>query len=358
MSDIKYAWYTSSVGFRTTTGTSSQFLKADGSLDNSTYALASGTNATGSWANSSNGLENNPTIAGKTMLGNTTSSLQDANNGTIAGYLNSFGTAAGNPDANWWYRLKMLHPNTVGYNGEIALQMSGNLSMKYRRMENGVESGWIKVLDEATNSFISGTNSFRTSGNQYDSMALHAYSDTGIAPAIAFHKAGAYAGSIAMVSNAMYEFRNLAGTDVVNTRVNISYSQGGFVHNGHNDPHKVLVSDGSVAIVDVDVINSGGTLRVQDYFEDISGGVTFYGSQHPHKLVHLVSSDSDIQLAELQPGQRIVIMNASGSLVTINIDSSWPAAYDLPEKHKVTLYVVGNSEYFFYDESLLTPYTP
>lgn len=134
-------------------------------------------------------------------------------------------------------------------------------------------------------------------------------------------------------------------------------SESGFVHNQHNSPDAVLISDGSVADLGVDVVNTGGSLRIQDYFEDISGGVIYYGSQHPHKLVHLHSSDSTIKLAELEVGQRIVIMNLGGNDGWIEIDDN--KAYYLQQGYKVTLYVASiNSEYFFYDESRLTPYTP
>ena len=41
--------YVKATGFKTPTGSPSQFLKADGSVDSNTYALATGTNATGNW---------------------------------------------------------------------------------------------------------------------------------------------------------------------------------------------------------------------------------------------------------------------------------------------------------------------
>lgn len=341
------------------TRTNSQIIDDLGliTVTNSPYALVNGTNASGTWANSSNGLENNPTIAGKTMLGNTTSSLQNANNGTIAGYLNSFGTAAGNPSDDWWYRLKMLHPNTAGFNGEIAVQMTGSLSMMYRRMESGAESGWIKTLDEATNSFISGMNSYRTTGNQYDSMALHAYSDTAASPAIAFHKSGVYAGSIAMVSGTMYQFRDLAGTGLVNTQVSISHATNGFVHTNVNSADSVLTSDGGVADLDIDIINDSGSLVIQDYFEKFDVNNTFDGSVNPNKLVYLIGKGYNIYLENLRPGQRIVLMNPQPSDdIYIHVDSN--LIYTLARKRKVTFYVETYSDIHVFDDSEYFYYTP
>ena len=208
------------------------------------YALDNGSNATGSWANSSNGLENNPTLPGKTLNGSVTTSLQDANNGSIAGYLNSAGVANGNPDANWWYRLKMLHPNPAGYNGEIAVQMTGGNSLRYRKTENGYNSGWIETVDQNNVIVVRGKKMFYTSGNNYNDVALEAYSDNAAAPAIAFHKAGQYAGSIAMTNSHLFQFRDLAGTSLVHTQVSISHALNGFVHQAHNSADKVLTSNG------------------------------------------------------------------------------------------------------------------
>ncbi len=40
--DVKYSYYNTSKGYRVTGGTAAQFLKADGSLDNTSYAALNG----------------------------------------------------------------------------------------------------------------------------------------------------------------------------------------------------------------------------------------------------------------------------------------------------------------------------
>lgn len=284
---------------------SSGFWKADGSVDNSTYALASGANASGSWANSSNGLENNPTLPGKTLAGTVTTSLQDANNGTIAGYLNSYGTASGNPDANWWFRLKMLHPNPAGYNGEIALQMTGGNSLRYRKTENGHYGGWIETVDQYNIIAVGGKKMFNTTGNNFNDIPLEAFSDTAASPAIAFHKAGVHAGSIAMINSGLFQFRDLAGTGLVNTQVNISYSQNGFVHNGHNDQDILLTSDGG-AIHKKDSILPKVVQTTQNFeYVDIAANPEFREYQvivwHDAATINIPAASPDIM------GMKIVV---------------------------------------------------
>jgi hypothetical protein len=159
--DVKYAYYNTSKGYKVTGGTAAHFLKADGSLDNasyvtqstlnsqlSSYANKNGNNATDTWIDSSNGLQSNPTIVGKMANSGGQSNLANATYGQVAGYINTNGKAQGCPTDDWWYKIKMLHNNSAGYYGEIAVQMTGGSSFRYRRVEAGGDYGWIKVWDE------------------------------------------------------------------------------------------------------------------------------------------------------------------------------------------------------------------
>lgn len=112
-------------------------------------ANKNGNNATNTWINSSNGLQNNPTIVGKMSNSGGQSNLMNATYGQIAGYINTSGIAQGNPTDDWWFRIKMLHNNASGYYGEIGVKMTGgNDSLRYKRHENGSDGGWVEVWDK------------------------------------------------------------------------------------------------------------------------------------------------------------------------------------------------------------------
>lgn len=125
-------------------------LRNTTSVDNSLDLKAnkSGNNATNTWIDSSNGLQSNPFIAGKMANSGGQSNLANATYGQVAGYVNLSGIAQGCPTNDWWYKFKMLHDNSAGYYGEIALQMTGGNSLRYRRVESGGDYGWVKVWDE------------------------------------------------------------------------------------------------------------------------------------------------------------------------------------------------------------------
>lgn len=125
-------------------------LRNTTSVDNSLDLKAnkSGNNATNTWIDSSNGLQSNPLILDKMANSGGQSNLANATYGQVAGYLNLSGIAQGCPTNDWWYKFKMLHNNTAGYYGEIALQMTGGSSFRYRRVEAGGDYGWVKVWDE------------------------------------------------------------------------------------------------------------------------------------------------------------------------------------------------------------------
>ncbi|QFG53625.1 hypothetical protein [Chryseobacterium sp.] len=128
----------------------------------------------------------------------------------------------------------------------------------------------------------------------------------------------------------------------------------GFVHTAHNSRDKVLLSNGNIASATVDVVNDGGTLRMQDFFADISGS-SFIGTDTPHKLVHLMISSGHFDLYNLQDGQRIVLINDTGGQCLVKIEDL--DAYVIEPKEKVTLYVVNAGNYYFYDASMHTKFT-
>lgn len=114
----------------------------------SNYALANGSNATDTWANAAKMLVTNPYIPGRTMNSSGSAYLNEATYGDVHGFLNSNGTAQGNPTDNWFHRIKMLHSNSSGYFTEIGVQMTGGNSMWYKRYENGTDYGWVQVWDK------------------------------------------------------------------------------------------------------------------------------------------------------------------------------------------------------------------
>lgn len=116
------------------------------------YALRDGSNATDTWVGNSYGAIYNPPYLGKSFNSGGGAGLLDATYGTQCGFINTSGTASGNPNDNWFHRIKMLHQNSSGYYTEIAVQMTSGNSMWYRKYENGVynpstNNGWIQVWD-------------------------------------------------------------------------------------------------------------------------------------------------------------------------------------------------------------------
>lgn len=323
------------------------------------YAQANGANAVGTWATDSNGLFVNGTVGLKTFgPGGTNTSLNDATYGSVAGVINNPGTAAGNPTGDWYHRIKMLHQNTAGYFTEIAVSMTGVPKMHFKQYNDGVDYGWYEAVDVKNFQQITGLKLFRTQGTGLDSVnhfPLQAYAEGGasILPGISFHKGGSHAGAIVLSPNT-YEFRNQAGNGLLDTSSRTSRAENGFVHEQYDDPDAVLSSDGSVVYATTDVVRENGELRMQDHFADVSGA-TFTGSDKPHKLVHLLISYGHFELRELQPGQRIVLINETGGQCLVKIEDL--DAYVIEPKEKVTLYVVNAGNYYFYDASMHTKFT-
>lgn len=147
-------------------------------------ALKDGSNATDNWVNSANGLKNNPTILGKMGNGAGQSDLINAIYGQVAGYINTSGTGQGNPTNDWWFRIKMLHNNQGGYYGEIAVQMTGGNSLRYKRHEAGTSDGFITVWDDHNFNPASKVNALEnatavgfTNGNSNDAPYIYHTTD-------------------------------------------------------------------------------------------------------------------------------------------------------------------------------------
>ncbi|MCX8526158.1 hypothetical protein OF897_19775 [Chryseobacterium formosus] len=207
------------------------------------YALRAGSNATDTWVNSSNGLQSNPTIMGKMGNSGGQSNLADATWGQVAGYINTSGVSQGNPTDDWYYRIKMLHNNGAGYNGEIAVQMTGGNSLQYRRMENGVDSGWIKTWDEknfnplnyATQTDLLNYVSIYTpqtiiaqkvftggTGNNYYEAALEVRGNgSTVIPGISFHQPGLVASQIRMDASGQICIIDNPGSSYENFRAKV-----------------------------------------------------------------------------------------------------------------------------------------
>ena len=142
-------------GFKTTSGTSTQFLMADGSVNNTSYAKTDGTNVTGTWgisitgnANTSSGLALNPSVAGKTLNASGQNvSLKDATYGQISGIVQD---NTGSPLASQWTnRLKTLHDNANGYFTELAQSFEGTEGVWHRRNYAGTISSWKQLYDDS-----------------------------------------------------------------------------------------------------------------------------------------------------------------------------------------------------------------
>ena len=134
-------------------GTSSQILMADGNtIEKSTivdgYALATGTNATDNWSNTSSGLALNPNLSGKTLnASGQTVHLRDATYGQISGIVQD--NTNGPIINDWSNRLKTLHNNSAGYFTELAQSFTGTEGVWHRRNSAGTISPWKQLYDDS-----------------------------------------------------------------------------------------------------------------------------------------------------------------------------------------------------------------
>lgn len=311
------------------------------------FAYRNGTNASGTWARDSQGILVNGSVDGKTFIGTSPSTLLAANNGSVAGVINS--TYESPVTGQWYHSLKMLHANQIDpHYTEIAVMMSGTPGMYYKQFSAGNTLGWIQLLDVREAQTVTGIKTFRTTGNDaVNNIPLQAYSDNASFPAISFHKSGAYAGSIALAIT-QYQFRNQSGTGLLNAKANAFLSEAGFVHEQYADPDALLTSDGGVTYTGLDIINDGGELRIQP-LETTSIGNAIDCSIFKHKLVYIrVIDGNKIVLNDPQQGQRFILFNVGdyGSEVEINSSS----VGKLEAFTKISLYITDAGEYIFYDK--------
>lgn len=351
MSDIKYGYYQSSIGYKIVGKTNADIVVAGGgTIPLANLALTNGTNATGTWAVDSNGLFVNGTVEGKTFgPGGVGASLNDATYGLVAGVINNNGTASGNPTNNWYHRIKMLHNNAAGYYTEIAVAMDAVPAMYYKQFYAGATVGWIEVLDVYKTQLIGGVKCFRTTGNDsVNNIPLQAYSDNASFPAISFHKAGAYAGSIALAPT-QYQFRNQSGTGLLNAKANAFLSEAGFVHEGYSDPNAILTSDGSVTYAVVDIVNDNGELRINP-LEITSSGAIINCDNYQHKLIYIrVRGGNQIKVTNAVQGQRFVLFNVDGSADS-DVEINSIKVGTLSHGTKISLYITNLGEKLFYDK--------
>ncbi len=119
-----------------------------GNFNPDSKADSNGNNATNTWLNASQGIINDPLIHGKTKNSSGGDDyLSNATYGSVMGMINYNGMKNGMPTDNWYHMIKMLHNNSSGYYTAIATQMTGGNSLWYKRYENGVDYGFVRVWD-------------------------------------------------------------------------------------------------------------------------------------------------------------------------------------------------------------------
>lgn len=114
--------------------------------------------------------------------------------------------------------------------------------------------------------------------------------------------------------------------------------------------------------LNIDVSAESNILRINpiEIFIDGTTSKNFDGSRNKHRLVYIMLSDgaSSLNLENLQPKQRIVIFNLTGTTISIKEDIA-SSSYSLPGGRKVSVYKIQNSYYsansaIFYDMTGLT----
>lgn len=317
-------------------------------------ALHSGVNATGPWSHASQIIANNGTATAFTLNSSgATVSLLDATHGQGMGYINSVGTAIGNPSADWYYRIKMLHPNSLGYYGEIALQMTGigAGSLWFKSVEAGIDYGWREAVDTGTDQIITGKKRYSSTGNSFTDHALEVQSTSAADPGMVFHKTGGFGGVLKLTSTG-YQFMDISGTGFRPVEAD------GFVHRGigGNNPNQILKSNGGMTGINLwDVIEEDGGLLVEPFIDYL---ISFNGGDIRNAVVYLINKEyDDFYINELRKGQRLHLINQNDISVGVTIDSTG-TLFSIPAKYKATLIKSANNEYFLYDVTPYEMYTP
>ena len=163
------------VGFKTSTGTSAQFLKADGSVDSNTYLTSSGTAALAS------GLTGSPniTISNVTGANGTFSGNISAVNGTFSGDVSIAGTITYDDVTHvdsqgiGTFRQGI---NVVGHSEVDTLRASGiatfqsNVHLADNVKLNIGTGDDLQIYHDGSNSYIRdfGTGAFRVGSSKFD----------------------------------------------------------------------------------------------------------------------------------------------------------------------------------------------
>lgn len=221
MSKVKYAFYETPAGYKVTGGTSTQFLKADGTRDSNTYSLSNHTHTFAS-------LTSKPT----TVSGY---GITDAISVDPTGALNNVSTTT---PANWrnkvWFDYNWAGEGVVGSvisfsglpNSSYAVELFGNYgdgNIFGLRTRNGDTNQWnspkfiwhtgnLSPVTTNTAQFITGHKIFQGVGNEeYHNSGLEIRQyNTSTNPTLGFHHAtNGYAGTIRLKPNT-FEFQNAA----------------------------------------------------------------------------------------------------------------------------------------------------
>ncbi len=290
------------------------------------YALRTGSNATDTWANASNGLGNNPYIPGKVKNASGNSTLAAATHGNVMGFINIYGAGQGNPtDDNWWYRIKMLHDNAAGYYGEIAVQMTGGMnSLRYKRHENGSDGKWIEVWDR--------DNFNPESKAERENKAVGIGFDEGkIENPYMKHNSG----------NAYLATKNWSINSFIPKTHPVAAINQSQINGWNNSISQSSASE--------EVILEDDTLKIQpDEFSLEGSGSYDIGSRK--KLVHILfRGGKELNIREMIRRQTIVVFNFSRNEISLNIEGLKP--YPLPPGMQVTLYISDEWEILVYNET-------
>ena len=220
-----------------------------------------------------------------TALQSHNSDLLAATFGNYAGFINTAGTANGNPTSDWFFRIKMLHNNSNGYYSEIAVGMTGSNSMWYKRFENNGTSGWVRVLDVENGMALNlpGTSTaiktFKSLGGEYHNSGIIAEGNgTTIDPTIGFHQPGIRAGLIKLAAGIgfgggnTFEFRSNPASNFAPVKALSFIKEAG-------TSTQVLLADGNVKELSTFASGSTQTLAAGASFNTgqeltISGGNT------------------------------------------------------------------------------------
>jgi len=117
--------------------------------------LTLGGTPTGTWpisvSGASTSCSGNAASASYTPLMSSDTSMLFGRNGlqyfNVSGLAGDVATTTNTPTGDWWHILRGNHGNAVGYYTDLALPMTADTKIRYRRISAGVTYGWNTVLD-------------------------------------------------------------------------------------------------------------------------------------------------------------------------------------------------------------------